>query len=62
MPSVKTPEHCCKNPLIVKRIYDLGSEGERTWLLCKFHCKQKIFNMHIKSQETIDEENQEVQQ
>lgn len=60
MPSVKQPKcSVCKKLAIQKKTFDLGSEGERTWLLCEFHCKQKIFNLYVKTQEIIDEKNQE---
>ena len=56
MPSEKKPQRCCPNIPTQKRIFDLGTEGERVWLLCEYHWKQKIFNQHIKSQKLIGAE------
>ena len=46
---------CCENIPVEERVFDLGSEGERVWLLCEYHCRQKIFNQYIKSQKVIGE-------
>ena len=56
MPLEKKPKRCCSDIPIQERTFDLGTEGERVWLLCAVHCKQKIFNQHIKSQKPIGDE------
>ena len=53
------PDRCCsqmKKP-IHEITYDVGTEGERVYLICANHIFRKPFNMYIKSQKLIGEEN-----
>jgi len=43
----------CGNIAVLERTFDVGSEGKRVWLLCEYHCRQKMFNQWIKSQKII---------
>jgi len=50
------PDRCCyENQPSFEIIYDVGTEGERKYLVCSSHISKKPFNMYIKSQKPIDD-------
>ena len=51
------PQQCCTNKPVLDVTYDVGTEGERKYLVCSSCILKKPFNMHIKSQKPIGEEN-----
>jgi len=53
MKSTKPDRCCCKNKPSLEVIYDVGTEGERVYLVCSKHIMKKPFNMHIKSQKLL---------
>jgi len=48
-----TPLQCCSNQPILDVTYDVGTEGERNYLVCAVCIKKKPFRQHIKSQKPI---------
>lgn len=50
------PDRCCyENQPSFEIIYDVGTEGERKYLVCLSHISKKPFNMYIKSQKPVGE-------
>ena len=48
-------ERCCLKKAEYEVVFDVGSLGERTYLICSYHINRKPFNKHIKSQIKIGE-------
>ena len=47
---------CCKRKPSSKILYDVGTFGERTFLVCDIHIIKKPWNQHIKSQIKVGDE------
>ena len=50
-------DYQCGHEPSLEVIYDIGTEGERKYLVCSSCILKKPFSMHIKSQKPIGDKN-----
>jgi len=51
------PDRCCYGKPLYEVVFDVGTLGDRIYLLCENHINKKPFNKHIKSQTKIGDNN-----
>lgn len=47
-------DRCCENIPVYEVLYDVGTYGEKTFLVCKICINKKSFSKFIKSLKKVD--------